>query len=152
LQADHGDERVRLHERDEAFHATRCRTVTLKCNKAQGVELRKYVAQGLRKEALLRRPAPVDRDRRAGDVVGHRRAEPQRQRADLRRVGGAARRLFLGQQVGDARSRSPPWAAARAAICGSMIAVSVQPGQMQLTVTPPFALSPAAAYSSAATG
>jgi hypothetical protein len=47
--------------------------------------------------------------------------------------------------------RSPPTACARAMIWGWTSAVSVQPGQMQLTVTPPFAGSPAAAYSSAAT-
>ena len=40
----------------------------------------------LSRDALLRRPAAVDRDRRSGDVVGRGRAEPQRQRRDLGRV------------------------------------------------------------------
>jgi hypothetical protein len=48
-------------------------------------------------------------------------------------------------------SRSPPKALARATICGSMMAVSVQPGQMQLAVTPPVPRLPAAAASSAVT-
>ena len=68
-------------------------------------------------------------------------------------AGSEVRRLgcFSASRSAMPRSRSPPWAAARASICGSMIAVSVQPGQMQFTVTPPDALPPAAAYSSAAT-
>ena len=39
----------------------------------------------------------------------------------------------------------------RASICGSISGVSTQPGQMQLTVTPPDSREPCAAYSSAAT-
>src|SRR5690606_25395218 len=46
-------------------------------------------------------------------------------------------------------SRLPPLR--RASICGSISGVSTQPGQMQLTVTPPLSRLPAAAYSSAAT-
>ena len=48
-------------------------------------------------------------------------------------------------------ARPPPACWARASICGSINAVSVQPGQMQLIVTPPDSRLPMAAYSSAAT-
>ena len=50
----------------------------------------------------MRRPPAVDRDRRAGHVVGDAVTEPERERADFRRVRGAPRRLFLGEEVGDA--------------------------------------------------
>src|SRR5215813_14992720 len=65
---------------------------------------------------------------------------------EVRRLG-----CFSASRLEIASSRLPPISAARAAICGSIIAVSVQPGQMQLTVIPPPSQEPRAAYSSAAT-
>ena len=50
-----------------------------------------------------------------------------------------------------ASAADPPNCARRSAICGATRAVSTQPGQMQLTVTPPVAAVPTAAYSSPAT-
>ena len=56
----------------------------------------------------------------------------------------------LGEQAGNC-SVAFRHLVARAEICGSIIAVSVQPGQMQLTVIPPSSREPMGAYSSAAT-
>jgi hypothetical protein len=63
---------------------------------------------------------------------------------EVRRLG-----CFSASKLEIAAARSPPTSIARAEICGSMIAVSVQPRQMQLTVIPPLSRQPTAAYSSA---
>src|SRR6476646_2929501 len=78
--------------------------------------------------------------------VSHRTSDPISSGRDVRRLG-----CFSASKLEIALSRSPPISAARAEICGSMIAVSVQPGQMQLTVIPPSSREPTGAYSSAAT-
>ena len=66
--------------------------------------------------------------------------------SDIRPLG-----CFSASSARIPASRSPPLASARAAICGSISGVSTQPGQTQLTVTPPLSRLPAAATSSAAT-
>jgi len=73
-------------------------------------------------------------------------SEPISDGSEVRRDG-----CFSARRSAIPLSRSPPNSAARASTWGSMIAVSVQPGAMQFTVTPPCALLPARAYSSAAT-
>jgi hypothetical protein len=73
---------------------------------------------------LLRGPAAINRDRHSGCVVGNRIGEQT---------------IICPISSGCDMRRSPPSSAAHAAICGSMIAVSVQPGQMQFAVTPPLA-------------
>ena len=61
--------------------------------------------------------------------------------SDMRRDG-----CFSESRLAMPASRSPPAAAARASTCGRISEVSVQPGQMQLTVMAPSFLSPLAAY------
>jgi hypothetical protein len=61
--------------------------------------------------------------------VSHNANDPISSGRDVRRLG-----CFSASKLEIAVSRSPPISAARAEICGSIITVSVQPGQMQFTV------------------
>src|SRR5262245_60431623 len=50
---------------------------------------------------LLCRPAPVNRNGRSRDVMGHRVGKPKRERADLLGPRGPSARLLFCEQIGN---------------------------------------------------